>query len=180
MTEDLRTKRTKEAIKRAFIKLVNERGFANVTVKAIAEEGIINRQTFYNYYQDKYDLTEQLNAECLELFNTAITKRFHDHNNVIKVKDFYQCDEFKTVYDARKEILALLSIQYDKNSFKQQLQAIYTKLLQEQFNLNLSTLDAEILGNLFIDIITFVAKYDFRPDNEELDKLRQVINAVIN
>lgn len=71
MAEDLRVRRTKRAIKLAFIKLVNEKGFSNVTIKEIAEEAIVNRQTFYNYYQDKYDLTEQLNDEYLAIFENG-------------------------------------------------------------------------------------------------------------
>ncbi len=45
MAEDLRVQRTKKAIKTAFIELVNEEGFAYVTIKGIAEKTIINRQT---------------------------------------------------------------------------------------------------------------------------------------
>lgn len=81
MAEDLRVQRTKKAIKTAFIELVNEEGFADVTIKGIAEKAIINRQTFYNYYQDKYDLTEHLNNEYLEILKKVIQYRVQEVNH---------------------------------------------------------------------------------------------------
>lgn len=47
---------TKKAIIATFIELLNQRSFDKITVKDIVEQCGINRNTFYYYYQDIYDL----------------------------------------------------------------------------------------------------------------------------
>lgn len=46
---DLRIRRTKRLIQTAFIELVNQIGFKQVTVTKIATTAMINRQTFYHH-----------------------------------------------------------------------------------------------------------------------------------
>ncbi len=60
---DLRVKKTKGLIKGAFIELVEEKGFDNVTIKDICEKAEINRNTFYLHYYDKIDLLTKLASE---------------------------------------------------------------------------------------------------------------------
>ena len=43
---------TKNAIRRAFIQLLNERPLDKISIKDIAETGAVNRNTFYYYYAD--------------------------------------------------------------------------------------------------------------------------------
>ena len=43
---------TKQAIKKSFLKLLNERPLSQVTVKAIVEDCGINRKSFYYHDQD--------------------------------------------------------------------------------------------------------------------------------
>ena len=40
--------------------LVCKNGFDKVTVKMICEKTNISRKTFYTFYQDKYDILEQI------------------------------------------------------------------------------------------------------------------------
>lgn len=51
---------TKQAIMDAFIELLNERSFEKITVTDIVNRCDINRNTFYYYYQDIYDVLEEL------------------------------------------------------------------------------------------------------------------------
>jgi AcrR family transcriptional regulator len=57
---DLRIQRTREQIRDAFINLLLERPFAQITVTAVAEAARINRATFYRHYHDIHDLAAQL------------------------------------------------------------------------------------------------------------------------
>lgn len=56
---------TKKNIKNSLIKLMQEKGFENLTVSDIARDSNINRGTFYLHYIDKYDLLEKLEAEII-------------------------------------------------------------------------------------------------------------------
>lgn len=51
---------TKIAIMEAFIMLLNEKPFEKITVKEIVDFCKINRNTFYYYFQDKYDLIDAI------------------------------------------------------------------------------------------------------------------------
>ena len=54
------SQRTKEAIVESFIKLLNQRPLDQITVKDIAEDCGVSRRTFYYYFQDIYQLPEEL------------------------------------------------------------------------------------------------------------------------
>ena len=51
---------TKEHIFRSFIIILSEKPFDKITVRDIVEKANINRNTFYYYYSDIYELLEEL------------------------------------------------------------------------------------------------------------------------
>ena len=57
---EIMAQNTKKAIMNAFIELLNERSFEKITVTDIVNRCKINRNTFYYYYQDIYDVLEEL------------------------------------------------------------------------------------------------------------------------
>lgn len=63
---DARIVRTKEAIRQALIRLIEEKGFEELTVRDIANEANINRGTFYTHYEDKHDLMKECQKEIME------------------------------------------------------------------------------------------------------------------
>ncbi len=62
---DLRVIRTRHMIKTAFLELMEEVGFAKITVEGITKKAFISRNTFYLHYTDKYDLLNSLEEEVL-------------------------------------------------------------------------------------------------------------------
>ena len=75
---DLRVRKTRAKIKRAFIETINEKGFGNLTVSDITEKAGINRGTFYIHYKGKQDLLEQLE----EAIYSDIVQLFHDNGTI--------------------------------------------------------------------------------------------------
>lgn len=65
---DLRVRRTQKSIREALIALAEERGFDAITVGEIAERAMVSRAAFYRYYQNKYDLVEQIFEEAMHTF----------------------------------------------------------------------------------------------------------------
>lgn len=57
---------TRKAIKEAFIKLLEQRPLAEITIKDIVEECGINRNSFYYHYQDLPALVEEILKEDAE------------------------------------------------------------------------------------------------------------------
>jgi Transcriptional regulator C-terminal region/Bacterial regulatory proteins, tetR family len=64
---DIRTRRTRQQIQEVLIDLIFEKRFDNITVGEITDRAMINRSTFYRYYQDKYDIV-------LNIFEVAMEK----------------------------------------------------------------------------------------------------------
>ncbi|WP_410983468.1 TetR/AcrR family transcriptional regulator [Bacillus cereus] len=71
-TNDPRVKRTRQLIQDAFVALIGEKGFENVTVQHIAERAPVNRATFYSHYHDKYDLLDKCIEEMLASLSEVI------------------------------------------------------------------------------------------------------------
>ena len=57
---DLRVRRTHKLIRDAFMHLIVEHEFDQITIQDIADKAMINRSTFYRHYIDKYDLIDRL------------------------------------------------------------------------------------------------------------------------
>lgn len=55
---DPRAKRTKKYIQKAFTDLLAEMDFEDLSIQDIMDRAELNRATFYNHYQDKYELLE--------------------------------------------------------------------------------------------------------------------------
>ena len=71
----MRVKRTRQLIQDAFVALVGEKGFENVTVQHIAERAPVNRATFYSHYHDKYDLLDKSIEEMLEKLTELLNRK---------------------------------------------------------------------------------------------------------
>jgi len=53
-------------IKEAFLKFLNKKPLAQITIKEICLEANINRATFYRNYKDLYDLFEEIEMELMQ------------------------------------------------------------------------------------------------------------------
>lgn len=57
---DRRVVKTKNAIFKAFVELLNEKDINQITITDVAKRANINRKTFYNYYSDINDVMEEI------------------------------------------------------------------------------------------------------------------------
>ena len=70
---DIRYVRTESAIQTAFLELVTEIGFYAITVKDITAKADVSRGTFYQHYNDKYDLLASYEKKIKEDLLAALT-----------------------------------------------------------------------------------------------------------
>lgn len=70
--KDLRVTRTKKMIAEAFINLLFEKRFSQITIQEIADKAMINRNTFYLHYKDKTDLLEKISDACIDELKDSI------------------------------------------------------------------------------------------------------------
>jgi AcrR family transcriptional regulator len=65
--EDKRVTKTKKNVKDSFIKLLTEKPFDDITVTELCDTAGMSRITFYTHYSDKYELTESLFQELMQI-----------------------------------------------------------------------------------------------------------------
>lgn len=65
---DRRVIKTKHAIFKAFVELLNEKDVNQITITDIAKKANINLKTFYNYYSDAYEVMEEIENLTVEAF----------------------------------------------------------------------------------------------------------------
>lgn len=74
---DLRVIKTRRLIRDAFVKLVDEKGFKNITVNDISDKAMINRSTFYLHYTDKFDLLQKIVNEAIQNILCLVEPQAH-------------------------------------------------------------------------------------------------------
>ncbi len=87
---DLRVIRTRSLIRDAFIRLMDEKGFRNITVNDIADGAMINRSTFYLHYTDKYELLQKTVDEAIETIIGSVEPQAHLLNGKPDYESFLQ------------------------------------------------------------------------------------------
>ena len=80
---DRRVIRTKKAIRMSFIDLLKENEINDITVTDIANKADINRKTFYNYYNNVYELLDEIENEVTTSFE-KILKEMENNQTVNK------------------------------------------------------------------------------------------------
>ena len=83
---DRRVVRTRRAIRKAFLRLMQDTEYQKITITAIAREADIDRKTFYLHYQSIDELTDEIvQEEADRIVSTCLDslKNSGDGNNVV-------------------------------------------------------------------------------------------------
>ncbi|MFR0644862.1 TetR/AcrR family transcriptional regulator [Limosilactobacillus mucosae] len=120
--KNLQSQRTDKMIRDAFIALLKQKDFKNITVTQIAQKAMINRQTFY-CYSDKYDLADQLTEKALGMFEELIEQRWQSIHDRISLVDFLKISQKdqqplfgQIISEERDLFLTMLNLQVDNQS----------------------------------------------------------------
>ena len=144
---DLRVVKTKTAIRTAFVELLSERSFEEITVKDIVEKAVINRTTFYRHYIDKYDLAQKVSDEMLQNYIRLADVRFketHSFESLMEILDqvYYSMDRDREV--------VLLFMKSGSFNFRTRLQ----RMLQDSFAV-FAVKQANAVGNQELQALLF-------------------------
>jgi len=141
--QDLRVLKSEEAIKEAFISLIEKKGFAKVTVKDITSKAIVNRGTFYLHHVDKFALLDEIENSLLEGLGIFMSK--------IPVSDFRQATTstianpilvsyFEYIQQNERLFKILLLNKSDMNFVVKLKHFVYSKII---YTINLWTNEAD-------------------------------------
>lgn len=73
--EDLRVTKTRMNIEKTFVRMLESMPFDKITVRGIVAAALVNKDTFYRHYQDKYDLAEKAFARVQDQARSGIRAR---------------------------------------------------------------------------------------------------------
>ena len=127
--------RTKHFLKKAFIEMVHKKGFSAVTVKDIVDYAQYNRTTFYVYYQNIYDLVEELMDEKFDAIQYYSMSKYKS-NSRVKVQEL-TTNSFELlyyIYDHR-DYFTLLLLEDTLPRIHQQLPEAIFNLLKNNFDI---------------------------------------------
>lgn len=88
--EDLRIRRTKESIYTAFKQMVCEMPYEKITVKALADRAMINRNTFYLHYESTDDVLREIQAGYMERYIELVKDYNYLDNQREIVRSFFE------------------------------------------------------------------------------------------
>lgn len=80
---DLRVERTQKTIQRAFIDLLHTNAFETIYIKDISELAMINRKTFYTYYDNKEVLYDEIISDIFEKICTTLIYIKEEPTNIL-------------------------------------------------------------------------------------------------
>ncbi|MFW2177213.1 MULTISPECIES: TetR/AcrR family transcriptional regulator [unclassified Moraxella] len=104
---DLRIIKTHVAIRTAFIDLLTEQDYDDITIQAIIDKALVNRATFYKYYHGKSDLAEQMIDDFKQEINQVFLDRLNAEPKFLQV---IMENHTQKMFEHRKQMLALWKI----------------------------------------------------------------------
>lgn len=168
---DLRVLKTRQAIQDAFVDLVLSEGFERITVSELAKQAMINRQTFYKHYLDKYDLAEKMGKSILKRINEITQLRIdliHQDLTIIQIVDRLRPRLIKMIENYRRPIIALRSVHLSNFDLNQQINN-QVKHAANQFLGNSGTpFVLAVMCGIVNSVFNYLLEYNDLPTDEEI------------
>ena len=83
--EDLRVKKTKKALHEAFITILAQKSYEDITINELCDTAGVRRATFYKHYSDKVDFLKAYTHSLRDRFDMTIV----DLGDAAPTKDYY-------------------------------------------------------------------------------------------
>lgn len=130
---DLRVVKTLRQIDQALLENLRQRPFPKITVDQLCQSALINRSTFYKYYQDKFDLMDRYLGRVMEEFRgqmdvafvTASPQRVYDQ---IYQRNFQQALEF--LLRNRETYMLLWNTPLERPVFIEMVEIIHNNIME--------------------------------------------------
>lgn len=173
--------RTERDIQEAFITLVNQKGFRNVTINDIAQAAMINRQTFYYHYQDKYQLTETMIDTLVEAYDELYKKYV-----AVKLQQVTLTSRIPMLFPEtisfwatnRQKVAALFSIEYNDYTLEGELKKRFRSYLPTLLGRDPLPLEKNVFPGIILSVIETVVETGEVPTQDEIIKTFSNISDV--
>jgi AcrR family transcriptional regulator len=170
---DRRSKRTQQLVGDAFITLLLEKRYEDITIQDILERANIGRSTFYEHYWDKEDLLTSQIEQMLEHLSQQVDTSQQDISFLIPSLALFQhVQDYYRLYQA---LLQGRGMEIVTQALQEQLQARIETLLQgEDKKRDTATLIAAVacyIAGAFISLLRWWIQTEMTWSPERIDAL---------
>ena len=183
--EDLRVRKTKANLYKGLIILMEKKPFEDIKVIDICKESLINRSTFYDHFNDKYELLNSfmndLKEELLKHLNDSKNIEF----NTVKEYFFIIVRELFNYINKNIDVYSILSIikkNYNSVAYDMLFEAAHTAVCEElnERCINHSDIPNETISLFYVSgVISMLVDAVKDPNKFNEDKLLEELNKLI-
>ncbi len=149
---DLRVVKTKKNLYQSLLLIMKDKPFEEIKVSDICEKALVNRSTFYNHFEDKYELLYSLIQDLKE----SLTNDLNQNENLDDTKNYYMkmIELFLDHVDENIKIYSAI-IRNNKNSIVIDMisDTIETDIKSKLTNTLITTIPSEFISKFYIGAI---------------------------
>ncbi|WP_164509429.1 TetR/AcrR family transcriptional regulator [Companilactobacillus jidongensis] len=150
--QDLRVIKTEKLIKDSFYKLVDQKGFEQLTITDICNDSLIGRSTFYQHYVDKYELLEKENIHYTSLLQRAMDIRMKTFDDPESLKNFIEY-----LKSDSQRILLLFSVHAESTNLQEEFERLIGDSLDDIIKDKKSPVSNEFIKKMYAsNVLTFI------------------------
>lgn len=139
--------KTKFFLSNALIELLEEKTFDNIKVTEICDKAMIHKTTFYNHFEDKYEL---LNYSLLRIHKEIIEKAIKNKGIIEYYLSIAKC-YIKYIKDNPKLFKSIIS-DGDNNVELRMFHKLYVKDIETKLNKNKTyDIPSNYVANFYVD-----------------------------
>ena len=169
------TEATRREFIQAFCEYYRERPIEKITVKEIAENAGYSRVTFYNYFNDPYDLLNQIEEEFISNF----TKSISDNIEQDRLLDNFLYTFEKLINENEMYSQILLNNSYNLQ-FSKHLQDIIIPLALKSFNISPDNKKAIYAFEFYIPgVISMITSWMKNERDISIEELGNIIKGIL-
>ena len=186
--EDLRILKTKACLYRGLMNLMKTKPFEDIKISEICKESLINRSTFYDHFNDKYELIESLMNDMRKELIEKLDKSIKTNN----IKEYYielmkiLLDHIKSNIDIYSSAIKINSNSIARDMMTEVIITSATKEIDERYE-NKSDIPTKTIVlyyasgiiNIIIESINNKKQFDTKELIHIIDELTPDLNYVI-
>lgn len=182
---DLRIVKTKHLLYHSLVKLIKDKPFEDIKVADICSDALINRSTFYAYYNDKYELL----LDFVNDFKNNLLNTLEQNEHIVNTKQYY-IEMIRLVLDhidSKKEIYYSILMSNRSSIIIDILTDVAVKDINKRIeidNIHKGNIPTDILVKFYLGAVSSVGiewlkRKDKYTKQEILDYLNELIPDVI-
>lgn len=178
--EDLRILKTKASLYRGLMFLMKTKPFEEIKISEICKESLINRSTFYDHFNDKYELIESLMNDMRE----ELIEKLEYSKKSNNIKEYYielmkkLLEHVNANIDIYKAVIKINSNSIARDMMTDAIISSATKEIDENYE-NKSNIPTKTIVLYYASgIINVIIENLNNSNNFKIDELINIINEL--